>query len=186
VLPALATDTARNVGGIRSMPEVCPAGCCQGGLQLFGPFRVGLGEPPNLVGGQAQITERRPERLIAVDRIQELLAHSGRESLLRLAPKACPRRVVCASRHRLQSHPSSQRVSVPCAASGPRRRPSGSVSSRTLCSSCTVHGGRVISPRESHRRMTGGVTLHTAAAWRTEVTLTAWSPLRDDSWVRRQ
>jgi hypothetical protein len=28
----------------------------------------------------------------------------------------------------------------------------------------------VISPRESHRRTTGGVTLQTAAAWRIEVT----------------
>jgi hypothetical protein len=76
------------------MLEVASTGRHQGGLKLLWPFLVGLGEPSNLVGGQAQITERRPERLTAVDRIQELLAHSGRESLLRLAPKACPRRVV--------------------------------------------------------------------------------------------
>ena len=35
-----------------------------------------------------------PERLAAVDRIQELLAHLSRESLLRLAPEACPGGVV--------------------------------------------------------------------------------------------
>jgi hypothetical protein len=46
----------------------------------------------------------------------------------------------------------------------------GSVSSRTWCNCCNVHGGSVISPRESQRRTTGGVTLHTEAAWRTEVT----------------
>jgi hypothetical protein len=31
----------------------------------------------------------------------------------------------------------------------------------------------VINPRDSHRRTTGGVTLHTAAAWRIEVTRSA-------------
>jgi hypothetical protein len=51
------------------------------------------------------------------------------------------------------------------------RRPWGSVSSRTRCNCCLVHGGSGIRPRESHRRTTGGVTLHIAAAWRTEVTI---------------
>jgi hypothetical protein len=51
-------------------------------------------EPPHLIGGQTEFAEHRPERLAAVDRIQELLAHLGRESLLRLAPEACPRGVV--------------------------------------------------------------------------------------------
>jgi hypothetical protein len=36
------------------------------------------------------------------------------------------------------------------------------------CNCCKVQGGPGISPRESQRRTTGGVTLHTAAAWRTE------------------
>jgi hypothetical protein len=35
---------------------------------------------------------------------------------------------------------------------------------------CLVQGGAGISPSESHRRTTGGDTLQTAAAWRTEVT----------------
>jgi hypothetical protein len=48
------------------------------------------------------------------------------------------------------------------------RRPSRSVRSRT-CNSCAcVHGGPGISPRDSQRLMTGGETLHTAAASRTE------------------
>jgi hypothetical protein len=34
-------------------------------------------------------------------------------------------------------------------------------------------GERGISPREGHRRTIGGVTLNTAAAWRTEVTRSA-------------
>ena len=76
------------------MPEVCPAGCCQGGLQFLRPFRVGLGQPPDLVGGQAKFTEHRAERLAVVDRVEELLAHLYGEPLLRLAPKACPRGVV--------------------------------------------------------------------------------------------
>jgi hypothetical protein len=152
------------------MPEVCPAGCCQGGLQLFGPFRVGLGEPPNLAGGQAQITERRPERLTAVDRIQELLAHSGRESLLRLAPKACPRRVVL-------------RFPAPVAVA-----PFQPAGQRAVCrlwaASSTIGIGKLPhfvqllhcpwrpgnQPKGEPPRMTGGVTLHMAAAWRIEVT----------------
>jgi hypothetical protein len=83
-----------DIGGVSSVLEVVPTGCRQGGLQLVGPFLVGLGEPPDLIGGQAQIPERRPERLTAADRIQELLAYVGRESLLRLAPEACPGGVV--------------------------------------------------------------------------------------------
>ncbi len=38
------------------------------------------------------------------------------------------------------------------------------------------HGGPGISPRKSHRQTTGGVTLHTAAAWPTEVTCSLDSP----------
>jgi len=30
VLPAVATDTARHIGGISPMPEIVPAGCHQG------------------------------------------------------------------------------------------------------------------------------------------------------------
>jgi hypothetical protein len=56
---------------------------------------------------------------------------------------------------------------------GPRRRPWLSVSSRTWCSCWIVQGGPDISPRESHRRTTGGVILHAAAAWRIEVTRSA-------------
>jgi hypothetical protein len=94
VLAALLADTTSHVCGSGAVFEVVPAGCRQGGLQLLGPFLVGLGEPPHLVGGQTEFPERRPERLTAVDRIQELLPRLGRESLLRLAPKACPCSIV--------------------------------------------------------------------------------------------
>jgi hypothetical protein len=40
------------------------------------------------------LAERRPERLTAVDRIEELLAHLGWESLVGLAPEACSRGIV--------------------------------------------------------------------------------------------
>jgi hypothetical protein len=88
MLPALAANTSRHIGGVSSVLEVLPTGCRQGGLQLLGPFLVGLGEAPHLIGSQAKITQYLPERLAAVDRIEELLAHLGRESLLRLAPEA--------------------------------------------------------------------------------------------------
>ena len=72
-------------------------------------------------------------------------------------------------RHSPQLHPAFQRAKVPCAARLPRRRPSGSVRSRTSSSCCCVQGGSGISPSESQRRTTGGDTLHTAAACRIEV-----------------
>jgi len=43
---------------------------------------------PDLVRGQTEVGEHRPERLPAVDRIEELLAHLGGESLLRRAAEA--------------------------------------------------------------------------------------------------
>jgi hypothetical protein len=94
-MPAtLLADTAADVCGIRAMLEVVPAGCRQGGFQLLGPFVVGLGESPHLIGSQAEDAEHSPDRLAAVDRIQQLLPHLDRELLLRLTPKACPRCVV--------------------------------------------------------------------------------------------
>jgi hypothetical protein len=55
ILPTLAAHTPMDIGGVSSVLEVVPTGCRQGGLQLVGPFLVGLGEPPDLIGGQAQI-----------------------------------------------------------------------------------------------------------------------------------
>jgi hypothetical protein len=57
------------------MNDIRSPGSCKGGLKVLGPFLVGLGEPPNLIGGQAQVAEHRAERLTAVDRIQELLPY---------------------------------------------------------------------------------------------------------------
>jgi hypothetical protein len=70
----------------------------------------------------------------------------------------------------MQLHPAFHLVMVPWDPRLPRRRPSGSVRSRTSKSCARVHGGSGISPRNSQRLTTGGETLHTAAAWRTEVT----------------
>jgi len=94
MLATLLADTAAYVCGIRAMLEVVPAGCRQGGFQLLGPFVVGPGEPPHLVGGQIEFVERRPKRLAAVDRNEKLLAHLDRQSLLRVASEPCPGGVV--------------------------------------------------------------------------------------------
>jgi hypothetical protein len=72
VLPALSADAAVGVSGIRTMLEVVPAGCRQGGLETLGPFRVGLSQPPHSVGGQAKIAKGHSERLAAVDHVEEL------------------------------------------------------------------------------------------------------------------
>jgi hypothetical protein len=42
------------------------------------PFLVGFGQSPHLVGGQAKITEHRPERLATADRVEELLPRLDR------------------------------------------------------------------------------------------------------------
>ena len=60
----------------------------------------------------------------------------------------------------MQLHPAFHLVMVPWAPRLPRRRPPGSVMSRTSSSCIRVHGGPGISPRDSQRRTTGGETLH--------------------------
>jgi len=70
--------------------QIIPAGCRQCGLQLGRLLLVGLGQSPGLIGCKAEVTEHCTERLAAVNRVQELLAHVGRESLFRFAPSACP------------------------------------------------------------------------------------------------
>ena len=70
------------------MLEVVPTGCHQGGLQPLRPLVVGPGEPPHLIGSQAEVTDYRAERLAAVDGIEELLPYLGGEPLLRPGPSA--------------------------------------------------------------------------------------------------
>jgi hypothetical protein len=55
--------------------EIVAAGCGQSGIQPFGPFLVGFGEPPHLVGGQAEITEHHLEGLAGVNRVLKPLTH---------------------------------------------------------------------------------------------------------------
>ena len=94
VLPTLPAILSRHIGGIRTVLKVAPAGCHQCGFERSRPLVVGLGESPHLVGCQAEFPECRSECLAAVDRVEELLAHLGWESLVRLAPEACPGGVV--------------------------------------------------------------------------------------------
>jgi hypothetical protein len=77
MLPTLTANTAVHVRGGGAVPEVVTAGCCQGGLQLLGPFLVGLGEPPHLIRSQAKITQYLPERLAPIDGVKELLPYFG-------------------------------------------------------------------------------------------------------------
>ena len=66
------------------MLDVVTSGCRQGGLKRCRPAVVGLGESPNLVGGQAELAAHRAERLATVDRVEEPLTHLDRE------PGVCP------------------------------------------------------------------------------------------------
>jgi hypothetical protein len=72
VLATLFADAASHIGGVGAVLEVVPPGCHQCGFELLRPFLIGLGEPPHLVRGQAEITERLAKRLTSVDRIKEL------------------------------------------------------------------------------------------------------------------
>ena len=83
MLPALLANAAAYACGIGSVFKVVPAGCGQRGLQLGRPLLVGLRQPPHLVRSQTEFAERGPERLAAVDRIQELLAHLHWQPALR-------------------------------------------------------------------------------------------------------
>ena len=73
MLAALAADAARQIRRVRAVLEVLLAGSCKGGLKLGRPFLVGPGESPHLIRCQLQVAEHRPERLTAVDGVQELL-----------------------------------------------------------------------------------------------------------------
>ena len=88
MLRTLSANAAAHVRGVRAVLEVVTAGCRQGGLQSLGLLLVAPGKPPHLIGGQAKIAQYLPERLAAVDRVQELLPHLGWEPRLRPGPSA--------------------------------------------------------------------------------------------------
>jgi hypothetical protein len=77
VSPAVAAHATSHIGGVGAVLAVVSEGSCQGGLQLLGPFLVGLGEPTHLIRSQAKVAEDRPERLARVDGVEELLPHVG-------------------------------------------------------------------------------------------------------------
>lgn len=74
MLPALAANTSRHIGGISSVLEVVPPGCRQGGIKRCRPLVVSFGQSPYLVRCQSKLLKCRPEWLNGVDRIEELLA----------------------------------------------------------------------------------------------------------------
>jgi hypothetical protein len=53
--------------------DVVSTGGRQCGVELLRPLLVGLGESPDLIRGEAEVTQHLPERLTGVDRIEELL-----------------------------------------------------------------------------------------------------------------
>jgi hypothetical protein len=75
VRSALAAHAAVDVSGVSAVLEVVAAGCRQSSLQPLGPFRVGLGQSPHLVGSQAKVTQHSAERPPAVDGVEQLLPY---------------------------------------------------------------------------------------------------------------
>ena len=159
-----------HVGGIGAVLDVVPASSGQCGFERGSPLFVGLREAPHLVRGEAELAEHHSERSAGVDRVKELHPYGGRESLLRIAPSACPGGValeLAASGAATSRVPSRDR-SVGRTSAAPSALGIGKLAN--LLQLLGVHGGARSSPRESQRRTTGGEALHTAAAWRTEVT----------------
>jgi hypothetical protein len=85
----LAACAAVDVNRVGAVLEVIPTGCRQGSLQLLGPFLVGLGEPPHLIGSQAKVTEHRAERLAVVDRVDQARSVTALCSAARLSTTGC-------------------------------------------------------------------------------------------------
>ena len=78
MLPRVAADTAAHVGGVGAVLEVMPAGRSQCGLKRRRPLVVGLGQPPNLVSGQVEVAEHRPEWHAGIDSLEKLLPQLDR------------------------------------------------------------------------------------------------------------
>jgi hypothetical protein len=89
VVPAVLADTARHISGIRAVLEVLPAGRVQRGIERRRPFLIALGKAPHLVGGQVEIAEHSPERLAAVNGVEEPPPYFGRETRLCPASEPC-------------------------------------------------------------------------------------------------
>jgi hypothetical protein len=77
VFAALAADATVDVSRVAAVLEVVAGSCRQSILQPLRPFRVGLGEPSHLVGGEAKVAEHGAERLARVDGVEELLPCFG-------------------------------------------------------------------------------------------------------------
>jgi hypothetical protein len=71
-----------------------PGGSLSGRSQAQWPTLVSLGKAPDMIGGQGQVPDCRPEGLASVNRIQELPAHLDAKPCLRPASEACPGCVV--------------------------------------------------------------------------------------------
>jgi hypothetical protein len=67
MLSAFFAHAARDIGGIGAVSEVVPTGCRQRSIEGSEPFIVGLGQSPDLVRGEAKITEHSPEGLASVN-----------------------------------------------------------------------------------------------------------------------
>jgi hypothetical protein len=90
VRSALAADASLRICGVGAVLGVGLAGCRQGGLQRLRPLLIGPGQSPHLIGSQAKISQYLPERLAAIDRIEELQPYLGWEPLVRSGSSTGP------------------------------------------------------------------------------------------------
>jgi hypothetical protein len=70
-------DTAVHISSVGAVLEVILAACCQAASSAADHSSSVLVEAPDLIGGQAKVTEHSAERLAAIYRVEELLPYFG-------------------------------------------------------------------------------------------------------------
>ena len=78
VSAAIAADAAVHISGVGAVLEVVPAGSHQGRLQRGRPLLINSCEPPDLIGGQTEVADCRPEEPAVIDGREKLLSHLDR------------------------------------------------------------------------------------------------------------
>jgi len=113
VLTTLLADTARNVRRVCPALDVIATNSCQGGVLQGRPFMIGLGQPPNLIRGEAKVVQRLAEWFAVVDRIEEFLPTVDGQPPLRSGAGPVLWASLCARRQRVQRQRVCQPAEVP-------------------------------------------------------------------------
>jgi hypothetical protein len=117
VLPAIPAHATVDVRGVGAVLQVVTAGCRQGGLERGRPRLVSLRESPDLLGGQAEVSNYCLKRSARIDALEKPLPDFGGKPSLCFSSPPAPLRVsvrLTAGRASTAAFPSRVRaMSVP-------------------------------------------------------------------------